>query len=312
MCEVSNCQDVTIRRCKFSGKNLLDVALNISGEKTKNVTVEYCIFENMTTDLSNGGEPIRLGNSQYSGCVFDSTIRKCIFRNLKADPETISIKSCGNLVEDNHFIENKSMVTVRHGGLTTIQHNTFQGMGGVRLLGYGNKVEFNRFENNRETGKLGPVVVQNGIKEKDPNWTNQSTPSGKEGNSHANYAQNVDNVIENNEWINCVNKVYYRKDNTLSPKGLKIDLSLPQPPVPDPDEHEEDTPTQPEPKPPEEAAEDPPTHARLCQLGHNEEAKIRIAFYVCRKHLDDVQPHMQDLLNRLRDMAKRGEINLEE
>jgi hypothetical protein len=312
MCNVTDCQNVIIRGCKFSGTNMLDVALNIRGAKTKKVIVEYCIFENMDTDLDNGGEPLRLGNSEFSGCSFESIVRKCIFRNLKADPETISIKSANNIVEDCYHINNNSMITVRHGGLAEIRFNTFQGKGGVRLLGYGNKVHDNLFENNQERGKLSPIQVQNGSREKDPNWTDVKSPSGKRGSGHATYARCVDNEITANEFRNCKTKIFFRTDKSLSPKNLKVDHALPQPPAPEPDEQEPQIPEQPEPQTPTEPSENPPTHARLCQVGHNEEAKLRVAFYVCRKHLDNVQPRMQKLLDEIRAAAKSGEIKLEE
>jgi Chondroitinase B len=312
-CVLTDCENVTIRRCKFRDKSTLGVALNITGAKTKKVIVEYCIFENLSFSDDNGGEPLRLGNSQYSGCNFECTVRKCIFRNLAADPETISIKSAKNIVEDCYHINNASMITVRHGGLAIIRFNTFQGKGGIRLLGYGNKVHDNLFENNQETGKLSPIQVQNAVKSKDPNWTEVKTPSGNGGSSHAIYAQCVDNEIIANEFRNCKKKIFFRTDKELSPKNLKIDHTLPPPPAPEePDKPEPEVPEQPEPNPPPESVENPPTHARLCQLGHDEEALVRIAIYVCRKHLDDVKPHMQDLLVKLRDMVKRGEIKLEE
>ena len=76
MLNVTDCQDVIIRRCRFSGTNLLDVMLNVTGKNTKRVVIEYCIFENASTKLSNGGEPIRLGNSQLSGIRFVCTVRR--------------------------------------------------------------------------------------------------------------------------------------------------------------------------------------------------------------------------------------------
>lgn len=222
MLNVTNCQDVIVRRCRFSGKNLVDVALNVTGANTKRVIIEYCIFENMTSAVSNGGEPIRLGNSQHSGIRFECIVRKCIFRNLNADPETISLKSVGNEVCDNYFINNKSMVTVRHGGLNKIHHNTFEGNNGIRLLGYGNIATLNLHKNNSATDKNSPYQVQYANQAKDPNWTAVNKPSDKEGNSHAIYAQCVDNEITYNEYDNCKNKIFYRKGDPLAPKNLKI------------------------------------------------------------------------------------------
>lgn len=227
MCTITDCKNVTIRRCIFRDKDTLGVALNITGEETKNVTVEYCLFENLTFSKDNGGEPLRLGNSQYSGCSFDSTIRRCIFRNLAADPETISIKSCNNVVEDCYFINNKSNVTVRHGGLNTIRNNHFKGSGGIRLHGYGNKVYNNLFEDNPDEKKYPPIRIENGNKKKDPNWTDVDKPSGKPADDgHAIYAQNVKNEIFGNRFKDCKTTIFYRKSKELPPKHLRLEDNL--------------------------------------------------------------------------------------
>ena len=312
MCTVTDCQDVVIRRCKFSGKNLKEVALHITGAKTKRVTVEFCIFENMDTDLNNGGEPFRLGNSQFSGCIYECTVRKCIFRNLKADAETISIKSAKNIVEDCYHINNDSMITVRHGGLAEIRFNTFQGKGGVRLLGFGNKVHDNLFIENKETGKFSPIQVQNGIEEKDKNWTDVETPSDKEGSTHSVMARCVANEITANEFRDCKNRIFRRKEKPLRPKNLKVDHTLPLPEEQEEEEEDLHIPEQPEREIPSEISDDPPTHARVCQVGHDEEAKMRVSIYLCRRHLDDVKPRMQKLLDEIRAAAESGQIKVEE
>src|SRR5215212_9401434 len=145
-CIISDCRDVIVRRCIFGNKTTLGQGLNVVGAKTKRVIVEYCIFENMTFTDDNGGEPLRFGLSPYSGISFECIVRNCIFRGLNSDPEAISNKSCRNTFEDNFFLNNKSNVTIRHGGLATIQHNYFKTRGGIRLHGYGNKALYNCFE----------------------------------------------------------------------------------------------------------------------------------------------------------------------
>ena len=77
MLNVTNCQNLTIRRCKFRDKDTLGVALNITGASTKRDIVEYCLFENLTYNQSNGGEPCRLGDSQHSACAFEAVETKC-------------------------------------------------------------------------------------------------------------------------------------------------------------------------------------------------------------------------------------------
>jgi hypothetical protein len=242
-CAVSDCQNITIRRCIFGKKKTLGQALNITGSKTKNVTVEYCIFEDMFYTESNGGEPLRIGLSELSGVSLDCTIRYCIFRNLNSDPETISIKSVGNKIEDNFFLNNKSNVTVRHGGKATIQHNYFRGRGGIRLHGYGNRVLYNCHEVNPGEDSYSPVVLRYGNADKDPNWKDEKTPNEKAGQSHAIYARTVDNEVSNNEFKQCQKTVIeLKKGASLSPRNPKrennkevdkftFESSIPVPPV---------------------------------------------------------------------------------
>lgn len=270
MLSVSNCQDILIRRCRFQGVNLTDVMLSIDGAKTKRIIVEYCIFERSTSKTSNGGEPLRIGLSKRSGCTFACIVRKCIFRDLKADPETISIKSAGNVVEDCYFINNKSMLTVRHGGYAIIHHNTFEGNNGVRLLGYGNKVAYNLFKDNSATDKMAPIQIQYGNAKVDPNWDDKDSPSNEDGESHSKYAQCIDNQLNFNEFVNCKSRIFFRKGTKstplpYSPDNLQIRDKPDVPPTPTPPEPE---PVEPEPTKPE------------CSICNNEPATKKLTLSV--------------------------------
>jgi len=220
---VTDCEEVIIQYCKFRDKTTLGQGCNITGAKTKRVIVRYCLLENFSFTEANGGEPMRLGNSQYSGCEFECIVEKCVFRNLKSDPETISIKSARNTVQDCFFLNNQSNVTVRHGGYATIQHNYFETSGGVRLHGYGNNVLNNCFANFGTGEKFAPIIIRYGNQEKDPNWTDQKTPSRQTGSSHAVYARTVNNRIEGNEFKNCkVTIITAEKGASLAPKDNTI------------------------------------------------------------------------------------------
>jgi len=322
MCSVTDCENVTVRRCVFRDKDTLGVALNVTGANTKKVTIEYCLFENLAYNDKNGGEPLRLGNSPYSGCSFESTVRYCIFRNNAADPETISIKSCHNTVEDCYFINNESNVTVRHGGLATIRHNRFKGLGGIRLYGYGNKVYNNLFEDNPGREKFAPIIIANGNKKKDPNWTDVHMPSGKAASDgHAIYAQNVANEIYGNRFKNCKITIYYRKDQKLQPKDLKLKDNLK---VDNFEDHATGSPAEPtepipsetgeiqEPEIPEQPGTDPITlhtgpeveeFSLICQACGIEEAKNRVSLYVCAGDLDISMPILRRALEDIRQKA---------
>ena len=288
---ITDCEDVTIRYCKFRNKSTLGQGLNVTGAKTKRVVIEYCLFENFTYKESNGGEPCRLGNSQFSGCIFECIVRNCIFRNLTSDPEAISIKSCNNLIENNFFINNKSNVCVRHGGLTTVRHNFFTGTNGVRLHGYGNKVEYNCFANNSNEEDLAPVTVRWGNTGTDPNWDDYNKPSGESGASHAAYAQNIQNLVQNNEFKNCRKKVTTLKkgDVSLVPKDLqqannntvdKFTFENPPPPTPPTPPVPPTPPSPPTPPPP------PPEPTALCEVcgDRNAATVAERKHMLCDKH----------------------------
>jgi hypothetical protein len=229
-----NSNRVKIRRCRFRNKKSLDPALVISN--SEEVIVEDCIFENM-----RGGdkrEAIRIGgDGRESGLSLKCTVRRCIFRNNSGDDEVISIKSANNTIEECFFINNGSddddevsgNVTVRHGGLAKIRHNYFKGKNGVRIYGYGNRVEFNCFDNNtadandNKAKKRCPITLWWGEEKYDPNWVpdkdegeGASKPSEKFDNSkegtHTVYARAVGTVIRGNEFKKCNSTIVEVKD----------------------------------------------------------------------------------------------------
>jgi hypothetical protein len=206
-------QNVVIQYCKFGKKSKPGQGLEITGGETRNVTVRFCIFEGFTSTVSNGGEPLRLGNSQHSGIEFGCVVKNNIFRKCtQKDPEMISIKACSNTIEDNFFIDNTTNVTVRHGGLNKIQHNYFKGDHGVRIHGAGNYVGYNCFEDNREDKKLSPITVRWGSEKKDLHWEN-NRPKGKPGDGHNESAPARDTKIEENEFKNCKVTIIDFKDS---------------------------------------------------------------------------------------------------
>jgi hypothetical protein len=218
--------NVKIRNCKFR-KNRGEPVLVIAN--SKNVEIEDCIFEDITAGGGTNREPLRIGeDGGESGLSLECKVRRCIFRNNSADKEIISIKSANNTIEDCFFINNEGNVTVRHGGLTKIRHNYFLGKNGVRIYGYGNRVEYNCFEDNSGSERVGPIGLWYGDDDKDPNWEWEdrdkmiSKPSEDPNGNHDVYARAVDTVIKGNEFKNCNNDIVEVEDgNSREPKGTK-------------------------------------------------------------------------------------------
>jgi hypothetical protein len=221
---LSNCIRCKVINCEFHDKSTKGVALNITGAKTKDNLVEGCKWYRLTYDKGNGGEPLRLGNSEYSHCFFNTTVTNCTFTGLTADVETISNKSCGNVIENCTQENCKSSFVCRHGHTMTIRNCTFIGEGGIRLYGKDNKVQSCTFKDNRTSSgkktKFPPIQLVNGDTKDDPH---KDVQQGQKGDGHATYAQVRNTTIEGNTFENCrVCVVWGRDSRRFKPEGVKF------------------------------------------------------------------------------------------
>ncbi len=209
MLTLENCKRCKVLKCDFHDKDTKGNFIKIIGKESKENLIEGCEFYDHTYDRGNGGEPVRIGESPYSGCRFNTKVRYCRFRNLTADPETVSIKSCGNLLEHNEHIDCDSNFTIRHGGFNKIKNNKFTGSGGIRVYGNTNEITGNYHQNNNnDNTKRRPLWIGNANFEDDLNFDRQGRPTDpprdkKKACSHAGYARAKNNTIEDNIYDNC-------------------------------------------------------------------------------------------------------------
>ena len=202
MLTLQNCVRCTVSECDFHDKDTYGLMIKIIGEKTKDNVIERCKFYEFEYDGEENAEPVRIGDSRLSGCQFNTTIKYCHFDGLKADVETVSIKSCGNVLENNKHENCRSSFVVRHGGFNKIRNNLFIGSGGIRVYGNSNEIRGNYHKNNSSSEKP-PLIIANGNLEDDPNFDESGKPRGEEGCGHAVYARTRNNVIEGNTYDNC-------------------------------------------------------------------------------------------------------------
>ena len=205
MLELTNCVDCKIINCTFHDRTTKGNFIHIRGADSKHNLIENCTFKNHTGEDNNGGEAIIIGLDNWSGCLYETTVRKCEFIKCKGDPEIISIKSVDNVIENNCIrADCDGNITIRHGGRNTIQYNVFEGSaGGIRVLGCGNKIIGNYHNgNDNDKDKRRPLIIQNGDSPKDPNFNDNCEPKKKEGSGAA-YAQAENNTIEDNIYDNC-------------------------------------------------------------------------------------------------------------
>jgi hypothetical protein len=202
MLTLENCVRCTVSECDFHDKDTYGLMIKIIGEKSKDNVIEGCKFSEFEYDGDENAEPVRIGDSRLSGCEFNTIIRYCHFDGLKADVETVSIKSCGNVLENNKHENCRSSFVIRHGGSNKIRNNLFIGSGGIRVYGDSNEIRGNYHENNSSSEKP-PLIIANGSLENDPNFKDSGGPRGGEGCGHAVYARTKNNVIEGNTYDNC-------------------------------------------------------------------------------------------------------------
>jgi hypothetical protein len=227
--ELDNCVNCKIIVCTFKDKDTKGNFIHIRGEESKRNRIEGCTFKNQTygNGEENGGEAIIVGLDKWSGCMYETKIRKCEFINCRGDDELVSIKSCDNIFENNRIDGTcKGNITVRQGGRNIIQNNLFEGnAGGIRVLGYGNEIKGNYHKNNDNgNDNRRPLIIENGKQKRDPNFNDNDEPIGRTGVDEGGdyYPQARRNTIEGNTYVNCKGTcvVWGRKeDRDEKPRG---------------------------------------------------------------------------------------------
>ncbi|WP_179136101.1 polysaccharide lyase 6 family protein [Paenibacillus sp. 32352] len=115
--------------------------------------IEYNYFHDSLAQPVNGGETIRAGLSGLSMTEGFATIQYNVFDNVDSDDEIVSVKSSGNTVRYNTFLNSKGQVTSRHGMNNSFYGNYFRGdgvkagVGGFRIYGNDHKIYNNYMQN---------------------------------------------------------------------------------------------------------------------------------------------------------------------
>ncbi len=117
---------------------------------------------------SNGGETIRIGTSDESLSDALSIVEDNIFERCDGEVEIVSIKSGGNIVRRNLFLQSQGAVVLRHGNGNLVEANVFLGRsgpntGGVRVINQGQIVRNNYMEGLTGSSFTGALTVMNGV-----------------------------------------------------------------------------------------------------------------------------------------------------
>lgn len=144
----------------------------------------------------NGGETIRVGDSKTSMQTASCIIRQNLFEKCNGEAECISNKSCGNLYQENTFVEVSGTLTLRHGNACTVEKNGFfghaaRGTGGIRIIGEDHVVRGNYLENlTGEDARCG-ITFMMGLPDSPANG----------------YFQVKRARVENNTLVNCAHPI---------------------------------------------------------------------------------------------------------
>lgn len=117
---------------------------------------------------SNGGETIRIGTSTESASASHTIVEDNVFERCDGEVEIVSVKSGGNIVRRNVFLQSQGSVVLRHGDGNLVEDNVFLGggiehTGGVRVINRGQIVRGNYMEGLAGTEFTSAVTVMNGV-----------------------------------------------------------------------------------------------------------------------------------------------------
>ena len=117
---------------------------------------------------SNGGETLRIGTSHYSLENSFTQVENNVFERCNGEVEIISVKSGGNIIHGNTFIESRGTLTLRHGNNNVVTNNVFLGngvhnAGGVRVINANQEVANNLFKSLTGYRFGSGFTVMNGV-----------------------------------------------------------------------------------------------------------------------------------------------------
>ncbi len=187
-----------VDRCSFEGKSGPGATFVVwlSDESNGKHRIDHNYFGPREKLGKNGGETIRIGDSQTSMRSAECIVEHNLFERCNGEVECISNKSCGNVYRDNTFLRVSGTLTLRHGNNCLVQSNAFlgggvKGSGGIRIIGEGHVVRDNYLEKLAGDDARSAISLMMGI----PN-----SPLNR-------YFQVRNARIENNTIVDCKNSI---------------------------------------------------------------------------------------------------------
>jgi poly(beta-D-mannuronate) lyase len=212
----------------YGESNQLDHC-RIEGKKNKGATtvvwlgdpnpgrhhIHHNHFGSRTRLGKNGGETLRVGDSETSMQEAACLVEENLFHQCNGETECISNKSCGNIYRGNTFLEVSGTLTLRHGNRCIVEKNLFLGnkqkqTGGIRVIGEGHQILDNHLQDLEGDGFRTAITLVNGIPHSPLNG----------------YWQVKNTLIRGNTVLNCKHSLLLGyndvKEATLTPIGTRI------------------------------------------------------------------------------------------
>ncbi|WP_051946249.1 polysaccharide lyase 6 family protein [Verrucomicrobium sp. BvORR106] len=158
-----------VDHCHFVGKTgkgtLMVVWLDGA---TASHVIEANYFGKRVKLGKNGGEILRVGDSDTSMQNARCRVVGNLFEECSGEVEVISNKSCENLYDGNVFRNCQGTLTLRHGDRCYVEGNAFFGngrahTGGIRIIGEAHQVIGNYLEKLEGTEARAAICLMNGI-----------------------------------------------------------------------------------------------------------------------------------------------------
>jgi poly(beta-D-mannuronate) lyase len=139
------------------------LVLGSGGVVSKYNQIDHNYFHDQTYSGGNGGECMRIGNSEEGLKNAYATVEYNLFEKCNGDVEAVTIKSSNNTIRENTFRNNQGSLTLRHGNANVVDGNFFlDGKNGLRLYGHNHKIINNYFEGTFGSGSLTTLIIGSG------------------------------------------------------------------------------------------------------------------------------------------------------
>ena len=163
----ANSRSIRIDRNLFEGKRRIGNYISIAGDGVQvaqHIRIDRNYFRDMVPTGANGMEAIRIGVSDLARSFSGSVVEYNLFERASGDAEIISVKSGGNVIRYNTFLESEGAVTFRHGNDGMAYGNYFigngkPGTGGIRVYGRRYLIYNNHFEGLGGTGNRSALTI---------------------------------------------------------------------------------------------------------------------------------------------------------